>query len=471
VKIHIVQKGDTLWKIAQKYGVDFEQLKKINGHLSNPDMIMPGMKIKVPTAGVPVKKEMQKKETKINIAPKKEEPNLEHPYMNAKPFISFDIESEVSPNININPPAKEAPKAPVGEVKKETPKPAVLEEPKAPVEEKPKEVPKEIQKKVLNEVPKSNVPETNKEKELEKAENVTPLKYTIPPVSPQANVNLAKQMPSMPPIPPKPANILPNIMKPEMDLESPETAKVEKDVSDENPPELPNIPYVPITPQQTFPEYGMPVQPNMDVPPQEQPCVPVTPVMPGYGFYYPPMPMAPAGYPSPQPSMPMAPVGYPSPQPSMPFHVESSSHPFPGIHESSSEFHEPLPPMPNVTAPNVNVEAAANIAPQAMEDMPMPYAPAPCVPITPVMPSYGWHPPTYPQPYMPSTPAYYPAPYPPQPMPTSFPVHQTGASGYPLTQAPMQQTYYPPAQPSAFPPTSQQLFMMPEYGESSDREQ
>ncbi|RST59294.1 SafA/ExsA family spore coat assembly protein [Siminovitchia terrae] len=57
VKIHIVQKGDTLWKIAQKYGVNFEELKKMNAQLSNPDMIMPGMKIKVPAGGTHVKKE------------------------------------------------------------------------------------------------------------------------------------------------------------------------------------------------------------------------------------------------------------------------------------------------------------------------------------------------------------------------------------------------------------------------------
>ena len=30
VKIHIVQKGDTLWKLAKKYGVDFEKLKAAN---------------------------------------------------------------------------------------------------------------------------------------------------------------------------------------------------------------------------------------------------------------------------------------------------------------------------------------------------------------------------------------------------------------------------------------------------------
>ncbi|MHC8522687.1 SafA/ExsA family spore coat assembly protein [Rossellomorea sp. H39__3] len=56
MKIHIVQKGDTLWKIAKKYGVNFEELKHMNAQLSNPDMIMPGMKIKVPTSGGTVKK-------------------------------------------------------------------------------------------------------------------------------------------------------------------------------------------------------------------------------------------------------------------------------------------------------------------------------------------------------------------------------------------------------------------------------
>ena len=48
VKIHIVQKGDTLWKLAKKYGVSFDELKKVNSQLSNPDLLMPGMKIKIP---------------------------------------------------------------------------------------------------------------------------------------------------------------------------------------------------------------------------------------------------------------------------------------------------------------------------------------------------------------------------------------------------------------------------------------
>ena len=46
--IHIVQKGDTLWNLSKKYNVDFQALKDANSQLANPDMIMPGMKIKIP---------------------------------------------------------------------------------------------------------------------------------------------------------------------------------------------------------------------------------------------------------------------------------------------------------------------------------------------------------------------------------------------------------------------------------------
>ena len=49
MRIHIVQKGDTLFEIAKQYGVDFEKLVNLNSHLSSPDMIMPGMKIKIPS--------------------------------------------------------------------------------------------------------------------------------------------------------------------------------------------------------------------------------------------------------------------------------------------------------------------------------------------------------------------------------------------------------------------------------------
>ncbi|SDQ46586.1 SafA/ExsA family spore coat assembly protein [Virgibacillus salinus] len=78
MKIHIVQKGDTLWEIAKNYGVDFEQVKQLNPQLSSPDMIMPGMKIKIPSTSKPVKKEtMQMKET--------QKPTTQQPYKDTSP--------------------------------------------------------------------------------------------------------------------------------------------------------------------------------------------------------------------------------------------------------------------------------------------------------------------------------------------------------------------------------------------------
>ncbi|WP_139343327.1 SafA/ExsA family spore coat assembly protein [Virgibacillus siamensis] len=78
MKIHIVQKGDTLWEISQQYGVDFEQVKEMNPQLSSPDMIMPGMKIKIPGTSKTVKNE--------STAPKEMKmPKAEHPYKDTSP--------------------------------------------------------------------------------------------------------------------------------------------------------------------------------------------------------------------------------------------------------------------------------------------------------------------------------------------------------------------------------------------------
>ena len=48
MRVHIVQKGDTLWKIAKQYGIGFDELKRLNAQLANPDYIVPGMEISLP---------------------------------------------------------------------------------------------------------------------------------------------------------------------------------------------------------------------------------------------------------------------------------------------------------------------------------------------------------------------------------------------------------------------------------------
>jgi morphogenetic protein associated with SpoVID len=49
VKIHIVKRGDTLYKLSQKYHVDLDTLIQMNPHIENPDQIDVGMKVKIPT--------------------------------------------------------------------------------------------------------------------------------------------------------------------------------------------------------------------------------------------------------------------------------------------------------------------------------------------------------------------------------------------------------------------------------------
>ncbi|MGG2987803.1 SafA/ExsA family spore coat assembly protein [Geobacillus stearothermophilus] len=438
MKIHIVQKGDTLWKIAQKYGVDFEQLKKINGHVSDPDMIMPGMKIKVPTAGVPVKKE-----TKWQAPPKKAKIE-EHPYAEAKPFVSIDIDTEfgaVAPEgktpandapANEAPKAavKEAPKAPVSEAPKapvsEAPKAAVKEAPKAPVSETPKATGKGELKVPVNETPNAPVNETpnvpvNEAPNAANAEGAKtptvepPFVHTIPPAAASSHVSFAKSLSNLPPIPPKPSNILPGIMKEETG-ESPDKLKGEQmePESDEAPP-LPNIPYVPVAPPPA-PAFG-----------SDQGCVPVTPILPGPGFYVPPLPAMPPYSPLPNPPAGESP--------------ESGAAPYPGISESSSESAESppllgpgghgaaIPPAPPAGA----AFASPGYAPPGVYAPPAGYPPVAYMPVYSPVPHYGGYAP--PGVYVPPAPYGY-APQQAAPLPWPGVVYPTSPPGYAPSPAP-----------------------------------
>nr|WP_139367284.1 SafA/ExsA family spore coat assembly protein [Metabacillus halosaccharovorans] len=241
MKIHIVQKGDTLWKIAKKYGVDFEELKSMNTQLSNPDLIMPGMKIKVPSGNIAVKKEAPIQQA----APiKKEMPKAEHPFAKEKPKAVVDVEDTV---------------------------------PKEPVTEKPS-------KPFIPPVPNAQHPV-----------------YTGMDVNNYYTVNMA-MMPNManPPLPQKPANVLPEMTKEEAEVEKAEPYYLPEEKHEEDLKDMANMPNVP----------NMPNIPNMQMPTQTQPAmyqpqyvapqymVPVSPVLPGSGLcppYYPMHPM-PYGY-------------------------------------------------------------------------------------------------------------------------------------------------------------------------------
>ncbi len=179
VKIHIVQKGDTLWKLSKKYGVDFENLKSANQHLTNPDLIMPGMKINIPTAGItnpknvpyqgegapmtkeqPIKKEMPQVQPIEEIPTKKEvkkkaptpppavapapapPPELKPTYQmqQAKMNVNIYKQPAAVPKVPMPPPAKkpkELPKKPKELPKKPISKPEPKVAPKEMVVPKP----------------------------------------------------------------------------------------------------------------------------------------------------------------------------------------------------------------------------------------------------------------------------------------------------------------------------------------------
>ncbi|EOP65545.1 spore coat assembly protein SafA, partial [Bacillus cereus VDM006] len=181
MKIHIVQKGDTLWKIAKKYGVDFETLKKANTQLTNPDLIMPGMKIKVPSSSVHVKKnmgagsappkeyvkEVQQKEFAATPTPLGIEDEEEAPYQSV-PITQQPAMQQTQKEMPIQkekPIQKEVPIQKEKPIQKEIPiqkppaveKPAVIEKPPV-VEKVEKPVEKESTKFSVNILPQPPQP-------------------------------------------------------------------------------------------------------------------------------------------------------------------------------------------------------------------------------------------------------------------------------------------------------------------------
>lgn len=101
MSVHIVQKGDTLWKIAKQHQIPFDELKRLNAHLANPDYIVPGMEIFLPeAASMPKRKKEMPTETPAmpmpvpptstqNEIPSKETPVLNTPSQQAPSWMPF----------------------------------------------------------------------------------------------------------------------------------------------------------------------------------------------------------------------------------------------------------------------------------------------------------------------------------------------------------------------------------------------
>lgn len=107
MKIHFVKQGDTLYEISQKYGVELDALIAANPQLKDPDKLMPGMKIKVPT-----------KAAALIVQPTPEvtpNPAVEAPEMVNAPTVELPVnekiamqeETEVNKKVVANAPVKD----------------------------------------------------------------------------------------------------------------------------------------------------------------------------------------------------------------------------------------------------------------------------------------------------------------------------------------------------------------------------
>ena len=191
VKIHIVQKGDTLWKLAKKYGVSFDELKKINSQLSNPDLLMPGMKIKIPGSAGTMKKEAVQPIIKTGTKEVPVQPQVsglkeqlikkEQPIMKEQPIVKEIPIVKEKPIVKEQPIMKEYPIAP--------PTPTVIE--KEVVKEKPIYVTKEVPKEVVKEKPIYITKEVVKEKPV----------YITKEVIKEKPIYITKEVPAPPPLP------------------------------------------------------------------------------------------------------------------------------------------------------------------------------------------------------------------------------------------------------------------------------
>ena len=48
MKFHIVKKGESMQTIANKYNMRLDELMQMNKQIAKSDLILPGMKIKIP---------------------------------------------------------------------------------------------------------------------------------------------------------------------------------------------------------------------------------------------------------------------------------------------------------------------------------------------------------------------------------------------------------------------------------------
>lgn len=66
MKIHIVQKADTLQSVIAMYQISKEEIKKENPHISDIQQLIPGMKLKIPSDFVQVTTKQTQQQDLVN---------------------------------------------------------------------------------------------------------------------------------------------------------------------------------------------------------------------------------------------------------------------------------------------------------------------------------------------------------------------------------------------------------------------
>lgn len=355
VEVHIVQKGDTLWKISRQHGISFEDLKRVNAHLATPDYIVPGMKIFLPDkkqgAGVvkqptPHSKQPhpEKVEKVIKVEKKEELPvkPKEEVKVPVEP-IPIPLPSVPKPSPKPSKPVeKPKPSKPVEpkEERAELPKPPERPIPQPEVQHPPQMIPMQPypiygipcgwfpiydadcyphvypgQMRPMSALPPGQFPEHHHKPSLIQPCNPATRPFEEEPVVPKQER-------------PKPLPISPKLQEPTLPI----------------PPKVPDIeaPMIPLTPPKKAPvqpvippTYERPMPPSQPSIPQEHLPYDYPNTYPTHGGQYPPY----GGqqfYPMPMP-MPMP------PQQSMPSHP----HPFCNTCNQAIPQHPMFYPMPN----------------------------------------------------------------------------------------------------------------------------
>ncbi len=119
---HVVQQGDTLWKLSKTWNVPLQEIIKANPHLKHPNVLMTGEIVYIPHKGhhaekgkkeIPILKELKHKlmdvPNMMQNLPSKELPNI---LPNVMPNLPSNVMPNISPNEAPNIPPNMMPNIP-----------------------------------------------------------------------------------------------------------------------------------------------------------------------------------------------------------------------------------------------------------------------------------------------------------------------------------------------------------------------